>query len=574
MKSYQDIQKFLIKNSLCFIFCVCFLQNLYASRKDSIRILFIGNSYTYAGMGETNPEIPFRIKEMAAYYGKAVATDFVVKPGALLEKHWKEGNALKLIETNHYDFVVLQDQSSVTLRNVKTFRTYATKFDSVIKKSGSVTVLYMTWGYANRPLMGDTIQYEYNRLGKDLGALVAPCGLAWKIYFKNNPGKELHISDKSHPRREGVYLSATVLYKTMLGKLPKGKMYFIKEEKGTVIDGDLAKKLRLAAEEALKENKNYRSVIKSIRYLDARLLLDDGKLVFQTGFEGSSTLIADSKNIPSFITPGYVIDDIAGVDSTLREKNDWEKDLDYNPDGGQFLIEYTGGDSTQRYVKIIPEPGNPKNHVLQFWLNDSWHASEGQQKARIQTDIYGIKKGFKEIYQAQRVFLTEDFNVLKTYPGKFGWLTISEFWNNEWWVKDEPYGFRTTLGIEKPKEGESDLYFKLDAENAGQKQVWNAGDQPKVKVPIGKWFTMEYYVKEGNKETGRFYMTITPDGEPKQVVFDVTNFTHNTYDPAPNGFTGWSPQKLYTSKELVGFVKSKGKTLQIYWDDFKLWREK
>ncbi len=84
---------------------------------------------------------------------------------------------------------------------------------------------------------------------------------------------------------------------------------------------------------------------------------------------------------------------------------------------------------------------------------------------------------------------------------------------------------------------------------------------------------MEYYLKEGEKENGRFYMTITPDGEEKQVVFDVTHFTHNTSDPSPNGFTGWSPRKLYTSKEVIGFVKSKGKTLQIYWDDFKLWRE-
>jgi hypothetical protein len=80
---------------------MCCLQNLYASLKDSTRILFIGNSYTYAGMGEMNPEIPFRIKEMAAFYGKAVAADFVVKGGALLERHWKEGKALKLIETNH-----------------------------------------------------------------------------------------------------------------------------------------------------------------------------------------------------------------------------------------------------------------------------------------------------------------------------------------------------------------------------------------------------------------------------------------------------------------------------------------
>ncbi|MBC7721441.1 MAG: hypothetical protein H7068_05410 [Pedobacter sp.] len=303
---------------------------------------------------------------------------------------------------------------------------------------------------------------------------------------------------------------------------------------------------------------------------------NDATLVFQTGFEGTSQVIVNSKNVPSFITPGYDIDDIVGVDNTLSKKNDWVKDLDNNPDAGQFLIEYTGGDTTQRFVKIIPEPGNPKNHVLQFWLNDSWHASEGQQKARIQTDIYNIKEGFKEIYQTERVFLTEDFVVLKSYPDKINWLTIAEFWNNEWWMKGEKYGFRLTLGIGKASAEASDLNFILNAENAGQKEVWNANTTttPKVKVPIGKWFTMDYYYKEGNEKTGRFYMAITPDGGTKQVVFDVTNFTHNTDDPNPNGVTGFSPMKLYTSKDVVGFVKSQGKTLQIFWDDFKLWKGK
>jgi hypothetical protein len=303
-------------------------------------------------------------------------------------------------------------------------------------------------------------------------------------------------------------------------------------------------------------------------------LVKHGELVFQTGFEGSSKMIFDSKNVPVFITPHYVIYDIEGVDNTLPKKNDWVKDLDQNPRGGHFLIEYTGGDQSKRFVKIIPEPANTANHVLYFWLNDWWDASEGQKKARIQTDIYGIKEGYKEIYQTQRVFLTEDFNALRNYPKKIGWLTISEFWNNEWWIKDEKYGFRTSVGIGKPVEGESDLYFIMNAEDAGQKEVWNANtNNVKVKVPIGKWFTLAYYLKEGNKENGRFYAAITPDGEPRQVVFDVTNFTHNTSDPTPNGFTGWSPQKLYTSKEVIDFVKSKGKTLQIYWDDFKLWRE-
>jgi len=52
---------------------------------------------------------------------------------------------------------------------------------------------------------------------------------------------------------------------------------------------------------------------------------------------------------------------------------------------------------------------------------------------------------------------------------------------------------------------------------------------------------------------------VTPDGQPKQVVYAITHFTHNTSDPPPNGFTGYNPMKLYTSKQLVSYVKARGK---------------
>jgi hypothetical protein len=38
-------------------------------------------------------------------------------------------------------------------------------------------------------------------------------------------------------------------------------------------------------------------------------------------------------------------------------------------------------------------------------------------------DFYGIEGGYKENYQSVRVFLTEDFEVLKNYPRSIGWLT-------------------------------------------------------------------------------------------------------------------------------------------------------
>jgi len=293
------------------------------------------------------------------------------------------------------------------------------------------------------------------------------------------------------------------------------------------------------------------------------------ELIFQTGFEGSSRVVPDL----STNDYGAHFEYITGVDNTLSRKNDWDKDWRGCTKSGTFQLQYTGGDSTKRYAKIIAEPGNPKNKVLQFWMNDSWHASEGQQKARIQANIYGVKDGFKEFYQSVRVFLSNDFNVLKNYPQKITWLTISEFWNNEWWVATEKHGFRISLGIGKPTGDKSDLNFILDSQDTGFKTVWS-GDNTKLKVPIGKWFTMEYYFKEGNKETGQFYMAVTPDGEPRQVAYDIHNFTHNTNDPSPDGLTGYNPIKLYTSKEVVAYVKSQGKTLQIYWDDFKLWKNK
>jgi hypothetical protein len=179
------------------------------------------------------------------------------------------------------------------------------------------------------------------------------------------------------------------------------------------------------------------------------------------------------------------------------------------------------------------------------------------------------------------MFLPTDFNAVRTYPQKIHWLTIAEFWNNITWSQSVPFGFRITLGIGKPVEKESDLYFILDAQDCelfeGGRQkyttIWAETNQA-VKVPIGKWFTMDYYYKEGNNENGRFYMSITPEGEKKQIIFDLTKITHNTHDPNPDGVGDFNPIKLYTSKELIAHMKSQGKTLQIYWDDFKLWKNK
>ena len=290
------------------------------------------------------------------------------------------------------------------------------------------------------------------------------------------------------------------------------------------------------------------------------------ELIFHSGFEPESEVIPRNSDA-----------DIIGTDHSFEDHNDWVKDLDNHPDIGNFNLQYQGGDSTMRYAKIVSGPVNSNNQVLHFWLDEP---NVDGRKGRIQGNLYD-NKGWKEFYQSVRIFLHDDFNTVRTFPEKIHWLTIAEFWNNITWSQSVPYGFRITLGIGKPVEDEGDLYFILDAQDC---QLFEDGSQEyttlwsetnnDVKVPVGRWFTLDYYYKEGDADNGRFYMSIQPEGGERKVIFDVNRITHNSEDPDPDGVTHFNPIKLYTSKELINYMGSKDKTLQIYWDDFKLWKNK
>jgi hypothetical protein len=237
---------------IAIVFLLLFDFRGYSS--SPVKILFIGNSYIYAGGSETDPGLPRQLKEMAEFYGQEIQYDFILRGGATLESHWKDPKALEKIKTGKFDYVVLQDQSTITLRNVNSFRESITRFDEAIRQSGARTVLYMTWSREGRPDMGDTISFEYNRIGKDLGAIVVPCGVAWKFFLTENPGSELHISDKSHPNSAGVFLNICVFYRTFFGKFPAGKVFTNKAgEKGF----ELARKMHLYADRAFNANQNY-----------------------------------------------------------------------------------------------------------------------------------------------------------------------------------------------------------------------------------------------------------------------------------------------------------------------------
>jgi hypothetical protein len=98
--------------------------------------------------------------------------------GASLRTHWNAGEALKAIQNGQYDYVVLQEQSTLPVKNAKRMHENIRLFDEAIKAAGAKTVLYMTWARRHAPETQHAITDAYTSIGRELGGTVVPVGVA------------------------------------------------------------------------------------------------------------------------------------------------------------------------------------------------------------------------------------------------------------------------------------------------------------------------------------------------------------------------------------------------------------
>jgi hypothetical protein len=181
---------------------------------DSIKILFIGNSFTQRN------DLPGLLAQMAAELDVRVKTELISVGGASLRTHWNAGQATSRIATGKYDYVVLQEQSTLPVKNAHRMAENIRLFDDVIKQAGSKTVLYMTWARKHEPAAQQAIANAYSTVGKELGAIVVPVGLAWQRFLSQHDSPVLHDRDQSHPTPAGSYLAACVFLAVLLNLKP------------------------------------------------------------------------------------------------------------------------------------------------------------------------------------------------------------------------------------------------------------------------------------------------------------------------------------------------------------------
>ncbi|MDQ3812528.1 MAG: SGNH/GDSL hydrolase family protein [Armatimonadota bacterium] len=182
------------------------------------RILFIGNSFTFRN------DLPGLLTAMAASgpQPRSVETSMVVAGGASLRQHWNSGAALESLRQGSWDYVVLQEQSTLPIKNAQRFQESARLLHEEIEQHGAQTVFYLTWARQAAPESQEALNTAYLTIARELQSLVAPVGIAWQSALQEDPKLPLYDTDGSHPSPTGSYVAACVFYATLFNASPVG----------------------------------------------------------------------------------------------------------------------------------------------------------------------------------------------------------------------------------------------------------------------------------------------------------------------------------------------------------------
>lgn len=204
----------------CFLLTIRF--SLLAISSDSLKILFIGNSYTHMN------NMPKIFERICKEKQKPVLVQMNTMAGASFKVHFSRNDMFDAIRSKKWDYVVLQGYSrelslSYDKIDQETVPPLSKIVDSVKYYNPCSNILfYMTWGYKNgykESLENDTyekmtsnISNGYRYVASCYDFPIVPVGLVWSKVRAKYPNINLYDEDEAHPNKNGSYLSACTFF--------------------------------------------------------------------------------------------------------------------------------------------------------------------------------------------------------------------------------------------------------------------------------------------------------------------------------------------------------------------------
>jgi len=197
------------------IICACNQNNT-----EPLNVLLVGNSSIYYN------NMPEMLEDIAHKNGREIKTKLIAFGGYTLRDHLNEGVVKKALDSLHWDFVVLNEQSTFgenyvvngvqRMRESESFYKTVREFDSLIKKRGAKTVIISLYPRNNVPQTdGEILDYSYMKIAKELDIELSPVSQTWRDILNVKSKWQLYRDDNLHPTPLGSFVTASVIYSTI-----------------------------------------------------------------------------------------------------------------------------------------------------------------------------------------------------------------------------------------------------------------------------------------------------------------------------------------------------------------------
>ena len=178
-----------------------------------IHVLFIGNSLTY-----TN-SLPQTVLDLGKASGDTIRALQVALPNfAVIDHALGMSNAVGVIQSQPWDYVVIQQGPTTTLVNRDTLIIAAKILDPHVKAAGGRIAAFMPWPNMDQPHLFDAVRTSAQLAAQAVQGVFIPAGQAWRESLLADPSIQLYSGDGYHPGPLGTYLAALVTYEKITGK--------------------------------------------------------------------------------------------------------------------------------------------------------------------------------------------------------------------------------------------------------------------------------------------------------------------------------------------------------------------
>lgn len=181
-----------------------------ADAAEPLRVLFIGNSYTY-----TN-DLPEVVRRLAAKQGIALDVDALTLPGAAIEDHFDNGSLQREVARG-WDWVLLQQGPSSLQESRQNLVRWSGRAAQEARRVGAKVALISVWPDLRNLGTWRRAEQSYRKAAIMAGGCMLPAAAAWRLARAETPVPDLYQSDQLHPRPIGTLLAGLAIVHGLFG---------------------------------------------------------------------------------------------------------------------------------------------------------------------------------------------------------------------------------------------------------------------------------------------------------------------------------------------------------------------